>query len=189
MKQMHSLEHHFLVAMPSLDQSWFAKSVIYIVEDNAHGSMGLAINLSHAQLDVRSLLEHFDYPYNERNPHLDQPIVNGGPVETERGFILHRPLGNWKSSLSLKDGLAMTVSDDFLQGIGQDEAPEDFLICLGFAGWEPGQLAQELHENSWLTIPYNPTLLFETPIEQRWELALATLGIAPEFLSSEAGHA
>ncbi|MBO1923889.1 MULTISPECIES: YqgE/AlgH family protein [Thiomicrorhabdus] len=188
MNQMHSLEHHFLVAMPSLDNSWFEKSVIYIVEDNEHGTMGLTINLGH-QLDIRTLLEHFHYHYNERNPHLDEQVLLGGPVDVERGFILHQPAGSWKSSMPLRDGLAMTVSDDFLQAVGDGEAPDNFLVCLGFAGWEPGQLAEELQENSWLTIPYNQSLLFETPVEQRWEIALGTLGISPEFLSSEAGHA
>lgn len=188
MKQLHSLEHSFLVAMPSLDNSWFEKTVIYIVEDNEHGSMGLVINLPH-KLDVRSLLEHLEYPYTERNHHLNEPVVMGGPVDLERGFILHQSGGTWKSSISLDDNLNMTVSEDFLEAVSSDEAPDDFVVCLGFAGWEPGQLSEELQDNSWLTIPYNASLLFETPMEQRWEVALGTLGIAPEFLSSEAGHA
>ncbi|BBP46758.1 UPF0301 protein [Thiosulfatimonas sediminis] len=188
MKQLQSLEHYFLVAMPSLDNSWFEKTVIYIVEDNQHGTMGLVINLPH-NLDVRSLLEHFDFPYTERNPHLDDTVLMGGPVDSERGFILHQQGGEWKSSMPLPDHLAMTVSEDFLQAVSNEAAPDAFIACLGFAGWEPGQLAEELQNNSWLTIPYNASLLFETPLEQRWEVALGTLGIAPEFLSSEAGHA
>ncbi|MBF6057813.1 YqgE/AlgH family protein [Thiomicrorhabdus heinhorstiae] len=188
MNEIHSLEHNFLIAMPSLDDSWFEKTVIYIVEDNEHGSMGLVINLPH-RLTVRDLWKHFEYDYNEDSPSLDDEILIGGPVDMERGFILHQPLGDWKSTLPLGDGLAMTVSDDMLEAISHDQGPQEFLICLGFAGWKPGQLAQEMQSNSWLTIPYNQSLMFETPLANRWEVALATLGISPEFLSSEAGHA
>ncbi len=188
MKQMQSLEHNFLVAMPSLDNSWFEKTVVYMVEDNEYGSMGLVINLAN-KINVQEILEHFslDTPYDA--DYLQNAVLIGGPVELERGFILHKGQGNWKSSLPLPDHLNMTVSEDLLKEISEDSPPEHFLICLGFAGWEPGQLAQEIQENSWLTIPYNETLLFETPIENRWQVALGTLGISPEFLSAEAGHA
>lgn len=185
---MQSLEHHFLIAMPSLDDSWFEKTVIYMVEDNEHGSMGLVINLPH-QLNIDELLNHFDYVPDRPYDFLSKPVMTGGPVDMERGFILHHPIGNWKSSMSLSDRLAMTVSDDLLEALAHNEGPEEFLVCLGFSGWKPGQLAQEIQANSWLTIPYNQSLLFETPIETRWEVALGTLGISPEFLASEAGHA
>lgn len=185
---MHSLEHSFLVAMPTLDDGWFEKTVIYIVEDNEHGTMGLVIN-SPNRLKIKDLLEHFHMPYHGHSPLFETQVLIGGPVDNERGFILHRPQGNWKSSMHLPDGLAMTVSEDFLEAISHEEAPEHFMVCLGFSGWEPNQLAQEMQENSWLTIPYNQSLLFDTPIEQRWEVALATLGIHPEKLSSQAGHA
>ncbi|MDX1347753.1 MAG: YqgE/AlgH family protein [Thiomicrorhabdus chilensis] len=188
MKQMQSLEHHFLIAMPSLDDSWFEKTVIYIVEDNEHGTMGLVINLPH-KLSIQELLEHFDYTPEEAYPFLSQQVMMGGPVDMERGFILHHPLGNWKSSMSLDENLAMTVSDDLLQALAQDQGPEQFVVCLGFAGWKPGQLAQEIQANSWLTIPYNQTLLFDTDTEEKWEVALGTLGISPEFLTAEAGNA
>ena len=188
MKEMHSLEHHFLIAMPSLDDSWFEKTVIYIVEDNDLGSMGLVINLPH-KLAINDLLEHFDYAVEGHYHYLDNGVLIGGPVDMERGFILHQPIGNWKSSMTLSDTLAMTVSEDLLKALTHGEGPDDFIICLGFAGWQPGQLAQELNENSWLTIPYNETLLFKTPAESKWAVALSTLGISPEFLSVEAGHA
>lgn len=188
MKQMPSLEHHFLIAMPSLDDSWFEKTVIYIVEDNEHGSMGLIINLPH-KLNVEDLITHFDYSPNHESTYLDQVVLRGGPVDMERGFILHHPAGHWKSSMVLPDNLAMTVSDDFIEALSQNKAPQQFIVCLGFAGWKPGQLAQELQSNSWLTIPYNQALLFDSPIERKWEIALSTLGISPEFLTLEAGHA
>jgi len=188
MKQMKSLEHSFLVAMPSLDDSWFEKSVIYIVEDNEFGTMGLVINALN-KLTVQDLLEHFQLPFDETSIEMTRPVFSGGPVDIERGFILHRPVGAWKSSLSLPDNMAMTVSEDFLTAVSDETAPRDYLVCLGFSGWEPNQLAQELQENSWINIPFNESLLFETPIEHRWEIALATLGITPQSLSTAAGHA
>jgi putative transcriptional regulator len=188
MKQMPSLEHHFLIAMPSLDDSWFEKTVIYMVEDNEHGAMGLVVNLPH-KLDIDALLSHFDHTPDEPYPYLSQPVMIGGPVDMERGFILHHPIGDWQSSMTLDDDLAMTVSDDLLQALAHNKGPAQFMVCLGFAGWKPGQLAQEIQANSWLTIPYNRSLLFDTPTERKWEVALGTLGISPEFLTAEAGHA
>lgn len=188
MKQLQSLEHSFLVAMPSLDNGWFEKTVIYIVEDNEHGTMGLVIN-SKNRLTIKDLLDHFHIPYHSATPNIHKHVFVGGPVDNERGFILHRPQGDWKSSMHLPDGLAMTVSEDFLESISHAQAPEDYLICLGFAGWEPEQLAKEMQENSWINIPYNASLLFDTPTDVCWEVALATLGITPGTLSSEVGHA
>ncbi len=188
MKQLPSLEHNFLIAMPSLDDSWFEKTVIYMVEDNEHGSMGLVINLPHS-LTVEDLLTHFDFPPHPDSNFLEDPVLRGGPVDMERGFILHHPAHDWKSSMALPDDLAMTVSDDFIEALSHNQTPKQFQVCLGFAGWTPGQLAQELQSNSWLTIPYNQSLLFETPIEDKWEVALNTLGISPEFLTLEAGNA
>ncbi|MDG6777209.1 YqgE/AlgH family protein [Thiomicrorhabdus sp. zzn3] len=185
---MQSLEHQFLIAMPSLDDSWFEKTVIYLVEDNEHGAMGLVINQPH-KLSIEELLTHFDYTPEGDYPFLTQEVMIGGPVDMERGFILHNPIGNWKSSMILDDHLAMTVSDDLLQALAHNQGPEHFMVCLGFAGWKPGQLAQEIQDNSWLTIPYNHNLLFDTPHESKWEVALGTLGISPEFLTAEAGHA
>lgn len=189
MNQLQSLEHQFLIAMPALENSWFEKTVIYMVEDNQHGSMGLVINLPHKNLNIRELLEHFNLPIHDNSNYLDDQVYIGGPIDLERGFILHDSQGQWKSSMDLPDNLSMTVSEDFLDALSEDQAPQNFMTCLGFSGWEPGQLAQEIQENSWLTIPFNHSLLFETPIDKRWEVALGTLGISPEFLSSEAGHA
>lgn len=188
MNQLASLEHHFLIAMPSLDDSWFEKTVIYIVEDNEMGTMGLVVNLPH-KLTIQDLLDHFDFTAHSHNSLFEQTVFIGGPVDMERGFILHHPIGDWKSSMPLPDNLAMTVSEDILAAMADNEGPEQCIVCLGFAGWKPGQLAQELHANSWLTIPYNQALLFDTPHSRKWHVALGTLGIAPQFLSSEVGHA
>ncbi len=188
-KHLNSLEHHLLVAMPSMDDGYFEKTVIYIVEDNDSGTMGLILNLPNEQMTVGELLHHFKYPIVEALPYFDDPVFVGGPVDPERGFILHRPLGNWQTTLPLSDRLGMTVSEDLLKAMAAGKAPEDFIICLGYAGWTKGQLAEELQQNSWLTLPYNESLLFDIPAERKWHTALGTLGITPEFLSMEAGHA
>lgn len=188
MKQMQTLEHNFLVAMPSLENGWFEKTVIYMVEDNEYGSMGLVINLPN-KIDMADLLDHFSLPHPNAPEFLEKPVLIGGPVDLERGFILHKGNGSWKSSMALPDKLNMTVSEDLLEEMSENHIPEQVIVCLGFAGWEPGQLAEEIQQNSWLTIPYNESLLFETPISNRWEVALGTLGISPEFLSAEAGNA
>ncbi len=188
MKQLPSLEHHFLIAMPSLNGSWFEKSVIYIMEDNEHGTTGFVIN-SPQKFQVHDLLDHFNFRPPENVSYLNQSILRGGPVDVEQGFIFHKPEGQWKSSVSLPDGLTMTFSDDFVEALSKNQAPNDFLICLGFSGWKPNQLAQEIQSNSWLTIPYNESLLFDTPVDKKWQVALETLGVSPEFLTLEAGHA
>lgn len=188
MNEMPSLEHHFLVAMPSLNDSWFEKSVIYILEDNTEGTTGLVVNLSHS-FTLGDLLSHFELSPDPSCNFLEQPVMRGGPVDMERGFILHSPAGDWKNTIRLRDNLAMTVSEDFLDAMAKNNVPEHFMVCLGFAGWKPGQLGQELQDNSWLTIPYNESLLFDVSLEKKWEVALETLGISPAFLSTEAGHA
>ncbi|AZR81363.1 MULTISPECIES: YqgE/AlgH family protein [Piscirickettsiaceae] len=187
MEQLNSLEHHFLIAMPNLADSWFDKTLVYIVEDNEHGSMGLVVNLEHG-LTVEQLLEHFELTIEHPSPLLEQNIMMGGPIDMEHGFILHEPQGHWQKSLPLRDRLAMTVSEDFLKSLASGDAPEKLVVCLGFAGWEAGQLNEEIQANNWLTIPYNEALLFDVPTKKKWQVALNTLGISPESLSMDAGH-
>lgn len=188
MKIPHSLQHQFLIAMPSLDDGWFAKTVIYVIEDNEKGSTGLVINKPH-DLSVAQLLEHFNIYADSECPDLKRTVLMGGPVDMERGFILHQPPGEWQNTVVVDKELGLTVSEDFLQAIAQGEAPQDFMICLGLASWGKNQLAGEIQRNSWLTAPYNASLLFETPLEKRWKTALGMLGVSPEFLSAETGHA
>ncbi|MDX1796858.1 MAG: YqgE/AlgH family protein [Hydrogenovibrio sp.] len=187
MTSLNSFQHQILIAMPSLADTWFEKTVIYMVEDNEHGSMGLVLNLPH-NLTVGQLLEHFKLPVDDTQPFYEDPVLMGGPVDMEHGFVLHKSDPCWQKSMPLEDRLSMTVSEDLLKAIAAGDGPEQFLACLGFAGWEKGQLEKEIQENSWLTIPYNESLLFEVPVDSRWEVALATLGISPEHLSLDAGH-
>ncbi len=188
MSQHDSLAHHFLVAMPSLDGTWFERSVIYLLEDGPDGAMGLVINKP-APYSVREMLENLDIPVLHNDPKLDLPVHEGGPVDPEHGFVLHQPAGSWRSSMLMPDDVAMTASLDLLEAMGRGQFPERMIMTLGYAGWEPDQLQQELAENSWLTVPYSRTILFDLPDEDKWSMALSHLGVSPEFLSREAGHA
>ena len=188
MKSTHTLQHQFLIAMPNLDDSWFEKTVIYVIEDNEQGSTGLVINKPHS-LSVGQILEHFHIPSELSAADLNEAILTGGPVDIERGFILHQPVGDWQNTVDLDHNLGLTVSEDFLQALAMGSAPKDHLIFLGTATWGKGQLASEIQRNNWLTAPYNASLIFETELELRWKVALGMLGVSPEFLSGEAGHA
>jgi putative transcriptional regulator len=187
MNNFMSFEHHFLIAMPSLDDSWFARTVIYIIEDNEKGTSGLVLNKPH-KLTVKQLLEHFHIDAVEDREDLQASVYMGGPVDMERGFILHQPLGAWQNSMRLPENMGLTVSEDFLQAIANQTAPKNYITCLGLANWTKGQLMNEIMRNSWLTAPFNSSLVFDTPCEQRWKAALGMLGVRPETLSHEVGH-
>ncbi|SET82883.1 YqgE/AlgH family protein [Thalassotalea agarivorans] len=184
---MDSLENHLLIAMPSLDDSFFHKTVTYICEHNEEGAMGLIINLP-LNLTVNDLLNHI----NQEDKHLatrEQQVLTGGPVAQDRGFVLHSPQPGWRSSLSLSRDIMITTSKDILDALGTEQAPNDFIVTLGYAGWSAGQLEQELQENAWLTIPASTEILFQTPVPQRWQKATELLGIDVGHLSNDIGHA
>jgi len=184
---MDSLENHLLIAMPSLDDSYFNKSVTYICEHNEEGAMGLIINLP-VNVTLNELLAQIDED-KEDAPSLEQLVLTGGPVSQDRGFVLHSPQDCWNSSLALSEKVMITTSKDILMALGTEEAPQKFLVTLGYAGWGPGQLEQELGTNSWLTIPADEDILFNTPFEQRWKKSAEKLGIDIAHLSSDIGHA
>lgn len=184
---MDSLENHLLIAMPALDDPCFNKTVTYICEHNDQGAMGLIINVP-VSISLNDILAQLDDEITY-NPTLSQQVLSGGPVATDRGFVLHSPQKQWSSSLSLSDEVMITTSKDILLALGTDEAPKDYLVTLGYAGWEPGQLEKELQENAWLTLAANKEILFNTPIEQRWHKATEQLGIDIAHLSSDVGHA
>lgn len=187
MNSLNTFQHQILIAMPSLEDTWFEKTVIYVAEDNQHGSMGLVINLPH-KLTITQLLEHFELEISNDADSMEDSVLMGGPVDVEHGFILHKGEPNWQKSISLADNLSMTVSEDLLKAIAKGDGPKKFMACLGFAGWEKGQLEQEIQGNSWLTIPYNESLLFDVPVDSRWKVAMGTLGVSPENLSCDVGH-
>ena len=184
---MESLENTFLIAMPSMDGSFFNKSVIYLCEHNDEGAMGLIVNLP-ISLSINELLKQIDTSKSNL-PTLSAPVLSGGPVSPDRGFVLHSSQSGWNSSLALNDSVMITTSKDILMALGTERSPEKFIITLGYAGWSPGQLEQEIADNFWLTAPASNDVLFDTPIEQRWQKANEIIGIDPAHLSIEIGHA
>ncbi|MEW6765473.1 MAG: YqgE/AlgH family protein [Pseudomonadota bacterium] len=182
-----SLKHHFLIAMPRMADANFAQTVTYICEHNDEGAMGIVINRP-IEITLGDILEHLGIA--PETPDLkEQTVLFGGPVSLERGFVLHTPQGPWDSTMNLPDDIGLTTSRDILQAIGHGAGPAKRLIALGFAGWGAGQLEQELMDNAWLSTPASPDILFDTPIEQRWQAAASRLGVDLNLLTGQAGHA
>ncbi|VAW64167.1 UPF0301 protein YqgE [hydrothermal vent metagenome] len=181
------LTNHFLIAMPNLEDGNFSQSVTYICEHDENGALGVTIN----RPSEISLAEIFSQLQIDAPPDhtRDQTVLSGGPVQTDRGFIIHAPLGDWSSSLHVTDSIAVTTSQDIMLAIANNEGPERSIIALGYAGWGPGQLEYEISENSWLSCPATEKILFDTPIEKRWKAAALLLGIDLQLLSNMTGHA
>ncbi|GAB4295360.1 MAG: YqgE/AlgH family protein [Thiohalomonadaceae bacterium] len=182
-----SLRNHFLIAMPQLADPHFSHTVTYICEHNAEGALGIVINRP-LDLTLGEVLQHMQIKPGERVD-TATPIFSGGPVQTERGFVLHRPVGAWTSTLPVTGDIALTTSRDIMSAIGHGEGPQQFLLALGYAGWAAGQLEQEITQNAWLSGPADPAILFDLPVEERWGAAAALIGVDLTLLSSEAGHA
>ncbi|WP_137885922.1 YqgE/AlgH family protein [Pseudomonas sp. 2FE] len=181
------LKHHLLIAMPHMADPHFVQTVSYIVEHNAQGAMGLVINRP-SGLSLADVLEQLR-PDNP--PALlcqSLPIFSGGPVQTDRGFVLHPSGQQFQATLELGE-LALSTSQDALFAIADGIGPEKYLITLGYAGWEAGQLESELVNNVWLTCPADPHILFDLPYDQRLNAAAERLGINLSLLTSQAGHA
>ena len=217
------LSHHFLIAMPGLEDPVFAKSVVYLCEHSERGAMGLIINKP-GELSLKHLFDKVELPLH-REDLLQSNVLHGGPVQTERGFVLHEPMleadsensesaelseavvaseassgsaanetapqtkSIYASTLTVPGGLAMTTSKDVLEAMSNGSGPKRVLVTLGYASWGEGQLESEIGENSWLTVEADSAVIFDTPIEKRYEKALALLGLQPWMLSTVAGHA
>ncbi|MFC4160591.1 YqgE/AlgH family protein [Chitinimonas lacunae] len=181
------LSRQFLIAMPAMADPIFAKSLTYVCDHNEHGAMGIIVNRP-LGMDMRTLFQQIDIELHRENV-ADLPVYFGGPVQTDRGFVLHQPLGNWQSTLAVTDQMGLTTSKDVLQAVGRGEGPERLFVTLGYAGWEAGQLEIELAQNAWLTVEADPEVIFALPPEERYEAALALLGIDMAMLSETAGHA
>lgn len=183
---MISLRNQLLVAMPMLDEPYFAKSVILICDHNPQGAMGLIINQP-SSLPLDQLLAQMgietDYDASE-----SRPVMTGGPVQPERGFVIHRPVGQWEASLPLSDDFSITTSRDILVELPYNPQLSQALVALGYAGWSESQLEQELASNSWLCVPATHELVFNTPFEQRWQAAAASIGIDIHAISWQVGH-
>ncbi|MCK5002249.1 MAG: YqgE/AlgH family protein [Gammaproteobacteria bacterium] len=182
-----NLTNHFIIAMPSLLDDNFNQTVTYICEHNENGCFGIVINRK-TDVTLDEVIHQMEIEVSGSIIH-DTFIYHGGPVQQERGFILHQPLGEWSSSLKINDHLALTTSRDILEAIAHDEGPEQSIIALGYAGWSPGQLEQEMAANTWLNCPAEEQIIFDTPAEKRWQSAADLLGVDLQLLSNDAGHA
>ena len=180
--------------MPGMADETIAGTVVYLCEHTEKGALGLVINKP-IDIKLKNLFEKVELSLDrpDRADLAEQPVYFGGPVQTERGFVLHEKLGDegshYNSTLSIPGGLAMTTSKDVLEALAEGAGPRRVLITLGYSGWQAGQLEDELGRNGWLTVDADPAVIFETPIEKRYERALSLLGFDPRMLSQEAGHA
>ena len=182
-----NLSHQFLIAMPAMVESTFAKSLIYICEHNEQGALGIIVNRP-ISLTLGELFDQIKVPLNR--PQLkDLPVHFGGPVQTDRGFVLHDPIGEWQSTLLINNKIGLTTSKDILEAVGEGQGPNNLLVTLGYAGWEPGQLEHELAQNAWLNMNASEHIMFELPAEERLYAAMTLLGVDYATLSEEAGHA
>jgi putative transcriptional regulator len=186
-----NLTNHFLIAMPGMQGDAFAGSVIYLCEHTEKGALGLVINKP-IDIKLKNLFEKVELKL-DRDDLADEPVFFGGPVQTERGFVLHERQdgdgGHYNSSLQIPGGLEMTTSKDVLEALSNGAGPKRVLVTLGYSGWGAGQLEEELKRNSWINVDAAPEIIFDTPVEQRYDRALSLLGIDPRMLSQEAGHA
>ena len=183
-----NLTNQFLIAMPGMADPTFSGTVVYLCDHSERGALGLVINRP-TDIDLKSLFDRIDLSL-EIEPLLHLPVYFGGPVQTERGFVLHDSTSqHYTSSISIPGGLEMTTSKDVLEAVAQGQGPTRFLLTLGHAGWGAGQLEDEISRNGWLTVEAEPAVMFDTPAEQRFEAALLLLGVTLSMLSGEAGHA
>ena len=181
-----SYSNKFLVAMPGLEGEPFEKSVIYLCQHDENGAMGIVLTYP--------LHNNAEELYRQMNIELNQPLSVpvhlGGPVQTDHGFILHQPTEQqWQSSVRLSSEVCLTTSTDILNAISEGQAPYNPIIALGYAGWDEGQLEQELKNNDWVVAGFDPHIMFETPTTRKWEQTLNSLGISPAQLSGFSGHA
>jgi putative transcriptional regulator len=183
-----SLKNRLLVAMPAVDDPNFSHSVTYVCEHSDQGAMGITINRQLADLSLGDVLDHMKISCS--NPQIRQrPIYVGGPVSIERGFVLHSPHGGWESTLEVTEEVGLTTSRDILQAMAEGAGPARAIIALGYSGWAEGQLEQELADNTWLTVDGTPSLIFDTPMADRWRAAAQSLGVDMHLIAGEAGHA
>ena len=191
-----NLTNHFLIAMPGLEDAIFSKSVVYVCEHTPRGALGLVINKP-ADIKMAALFGKVDLPL-KRQDLTDKPVFQGGPVQIERGFVLHEPIFSecdkpeqalYASTMTIPGGLEMTTSKDVLEALSTGFGPRRVLVTLGYSAWGEGQLETELSENSWLTVDADQNVIFDTPVEQRYDRALSLLGLQSWMISSQVGHA
>jgi len=187
MIQSNFYQNHFLIAMPGLDDLNFSRSVIFIEEHNEDGAIGIVINKP-LHLNIGNMMEHLNIDVSSDTVR-DQPVFMGGPVGQDQGFVLHRPWPKTPKDPKNESSIVISASKEILRLIATEKGPSEFIIALGYSGWEPGQLEIEIQQNDWLTVPCEANILFNTPADQRWGAAGKLLGIDVNQLSDQTGHA
>ena len=191
-----NLTHHFLIAMPGLEDESFSRSVVYLCEHSERGALGLIINKP-SKLSLQGLLKKVDLGL-KREDLREEQVFTGGPVQTDRGFVLHEPMviadapeneSAYASTMTIPGGLEMTTSKDVLEALSDGAGPKRVLVTLGYSSWDEGQLESEIGENAWLTVEADPEVIFSTPVDERYDRALGLLGLQRWMLSPEAGRA
>jgi putative transcriptional regulator len=185
---MQSLQNYLLIASPTMEDPYFARTVTYICEHNEHGAMGLVINQP-VGMKLKELVAQVDDKAKVIDEKAQDIILAGGPVSQDRGFILHTTQPGWTSSLTMTPEVMVTTSKDIISSLGNNDAPEKSLIMLGYAGWTAGQLEEEIQTSSWLMVEADTEILFDTPIHKKWETAVQRLGIDVWQLGPDIGHA
>lgn len=181
------LNNQFLIAMPAMDDPNFAQTVTLVCEHSERGALGIVINRP-LPMTFGDVFDQLGLDASQSKV-AGQAVLQGGPVHTERGFVLHSPTGKWESSLPFSERMHLTTSRDILDALASGSGPDSAVIALGYAGWDAGQLEEEMARNAWLTVPADERLVFTTPVEQRWHAAARLLGVDLLSLSSDAGHA
>jgi len=189
-----NLTNHFLIAMPNMADPYFSKSLTYVCEHNEQGALGIVVNRP-IDMTLQALFERLSLNMKD-TARADAPIYFGGPVQTDRGFVLHEPAGDWQATLKVpagKDGnrdtIGLTTSKDILEAVGRGEGPAKMLVSLGYAGWSAGQIEHELSQNAWLTVEAKDAILFDLPADERLPAAMNLLGLDYARLADQAGHA
>lgn len=183
-----NLTNHFLIAMPSMLDPVFGGTVILLCEHTPQGALGVIINKS-TDMNMNMLFERIELELDIAPEGGARPVMFGGPVQVERGFVVHSPPGAWSSTMQVSDTLALTTSKDILEAAAAGTGPEKMLVSLGCSGWSAGQLEEEIASNGWLTVPATSEIVFDVPVEQRFTAAMKLLGIDPAMLAGVAGHA
>jgi putative transcriptional regulator len=185
--QALDLTDHFLIAMPNMVDPNFARTLTYICEHSENGALGVVVNRP-TDLRLGDLFTQIGLDLDDRDM-AQHPVLYGGPVQTERGFVLHSPVGEWGSTLAVNTRVGLTTSKDILEAVSVGKGPGKIMVSLGYAGWAPGQLESELAQNAWLSVAADPEVIFDLPFEERLAAAMAMLGVDFATLSESAGHA
>jgi len=182
-----NLTNHFLIAMPNMVDPFFARTLTLLCKHDDKGAVGVVVNRP-IEMTLGALFERLSLPL-ESEILVNEPVYFGGPVHTDRGFVLHQPPGKWQATLSVDDKMALTTSKDILEAVGQGGGPRKMLVTLGYSGWAAGQLENEIKQNAWLTVEAKDAIIFDTPADERLPAAMKLLGVDFAKLSEGAGHA